>query len=95
MLAVLLLTVQTSAPPILDLDIRPPASEEVQAAERRARRQVPRIVELCRAAIRSGDPDAHIRTFADRNGLSSYGRVTLAMNCLVYRQGTIDGARGR
>lgn len=80
------------SPDVLLPELRPPLGEEVQAAERRSRRQMPIIVRTCRAAIRSADPDAYLRTFADANGLSSYGRVTLALHCRIYQQGVRDGA---
>lgn len=93
MILVFLLAAQAFDPQPLDLDLRPPHGAEVKAAERRSRKQVPTIVRLCRDALRSGDLDEYVKHFADRNGLSSYGRVTLAMNCLIYRQGTKDGTR--
>lgn len=93
MLTAILFAVQTGGLPLLDLDLRPPRVEEVQAAERRAAKQVPVIVQVCRAAVRSGDLDSYVKRFADRNGLSSYGRVALSTDCRVYHQGIKDGAR--
>lgn len=94
MVLALLFAVQASGPPLIDLDLRPPTSEEVSAAEARNRKRLPVIVQLCRDASRSGDPERHVKRFADRNGLSSYGRLTLALQCRLYRQGLSDGARG-
>lgn len=91
MLLAYLALAQVFDPVPLDLDLRPPGSEEVQAAERLSRKRVPSIVRVCREAIRSGDLDHYVRSFADRSGLSSYGRVTLAMNCRIYEQGKADG----
>lgn len=93
MILALLLAAQTHGPPLLDLDLRPPRGEELRAAEARDRRRLPLIVALCREAARRGDPDAHVRRFADRNGLSTYGRLALALNCRLYRQGVEDGGR--
>lgn len=90
---ILFLLTQDLGPSPLDLDLRPPRGEEVRAAERRAAKQVPVIVRVCREAVRSGDPDEYVRDFADRHGLSSYGRVTLATDCRIYRRGVRDGAR--
>lgn len=87
-----LLSAQTYGPPLIDLDLRPPLSEEVRAAEQRDRKRLPVIVRVCREAARSGDPENHVKRFADRNGLSSYGRLTLAMHCRLYRQGVRDAA---
>lgn len=94
MLLALLLAAQASGPPLIDLDLRPPTSDEVSAAEARDRKRLPVILRVCRDAMRSGDPESHVKRFADRNGLSSYGRVTLAMQCRLYRQGVTDGAAG-
>ena len=93
MILALLLAIQVPGPAILDLDLRPPRSDELRAAERRDAKRLPMIVKLCREAVRSGDPDGHVRRFADANGLSSYGRLALAMNCRLYAQGARDGAR--
>jgi hypothetical protein len=93
MIYALILVAQVPEPDSLDLGLRPPRSDEVQAAERRSRRQLPIIVEVCRAAVRSGNLDRYVKAFADRNGLSSYGRVTLVMNCRIYEQGAKDGTR--
>jgi hypothetical protein len=92
MYVALLLAIQVLNPEPLDLDLRPPRSEEVGAAELRAERQVPRIVQLCREAIRSGDVKYFTKTFADQHGLSSYGRVNLSTYCAIYRQGLRDRA---
>lgn len=89
----MLIAIQALDPLILDLGIRPPRSEEVRAAEARARKQVPVIARLCRTALQSGDQDKYIRSFADRNGLSSYSRVRLATDCLIYQQAVIDSSR--
>lgn len=91
MLLAYLAFAQLLDPGPLDLDLRPPRSEEVQAAERVSRKRVPAIVRVCREAIRSGDSERYVRAFADRSGLSSYGRVTLVMNCRIYEQGMADG----
>ncbi len=87
----LLLAAQTPEMPSPDLLDQPPAGEEVRAAERRAARQVPVIVRICRNAMQAGDPDELVKAFADRNGLSSYGRVSLSVQCRIYRQGVADG----
>ncbi|KQM35991.1 hypothetical protein [Sphingomonas sp. Leaf10] len=91
MLSLLILALQTPERLSVDIDLRPPAGEEVGAAERRAARQVPVIVKVCRNAAQTNDPDRFIKAFADRNGLSSYGRVSLSTQCRIYRQGLIDG----
>lgn len=91
MLFLLILALQTSERLSADIDPRPPAGEEVAAAERRAARQVPVIVEVCRSAMQTSDPERFIKAFADRNGLSSYGRVSLSTQCRIYRQGVTDG----
>jgi hypothetical protein len=90
-----LVLAQILDPVPLDLDLRPPRSEEVQAAERLSRKRVPAIVRVCRKAIHSGDVERYVRAFADRSGLSSYGRVTLEMNCRIYEQGMVDGRSKR
>jgi len=91
MLLAYLALAQILDPVPLDLDLRPPRSEEVQAAERLSHKRVPAIVRVCREAVRSSDLERYVRAFADRSGLSSYGRVTLAMNCRIYEQGRVDG----
>lgn len=91
MLSLFVLALQTPERLSAGIDPRPPAAEEVSAAERRAARQVPVIVKICRNAARTSDPDRFIKAFADRNGLSSYGRVLLSTQCRIYRQGVIDG----
>jgi hypothetical protein len=91
MLSLLILALQTPERLSTNIDSRPPAGEEVGAAERRAARQVPVIVKVCRNAARTSDPDRFIKAFADRNGLSNYGRVSLSTQCRIYRQGLIDG----
>lgn len=91
MFLLLILALQTPERLSADIDPRPPAGEEVEAAERRAARQVPVIVKVCRNAAQTSDPDRFIKAFADRNGLSSYGRVSLSTQCRIYRQGLIDG----
>lgn len=88
----ILIVIQALDPSFGSLSIRPPSSEEVRAAETRGRKQVPVIARLCRDAFRSGDKDKYIRTFADQNGLSSYGRVKLATDCLLYQQGIKDSS---
>jgi hypothetical protein len=93
MILALVLAIQDSGPAILDLDLGPPRSDELRAAERRDTNRLPIIVKLCREAVRSDDPDRHVRRFADANGLSSYGRLTLVMNCRLYAQGTRDVPR--
>lgn len=90
-LLALVLALQATSPPLIDLDLRPPLSEEVSAAEARDRRRLPVILKVCREAVRSGDLETHVKRFADRNGLSSYGRLALAQYCRVYRQGVRDG----
>ncbi len=90
----LLLTAQIPKVSSPDIYIRPPSGEEVRAAERRAALQVPVIVKVCRDATRASDPDGYIKGFADRNGLSSYGRVLLATQCQICRHGVTDG-KGR
>ncbi|MEG3169223.1 hypothetical protein U1737_13600 [Sphingomonas sp. LB3N6] len=89
----MLIAIQALDPSILDFGMRPPRSEEARAAETRARKQVPTIARVCQNALQSGDQDKYIRSFADRNGLSSYGRVRLATDCLLYQQGVADGSR--
>lgn len=93
MILALLLATQDPGPAILDLDLRPPRGEELRAAERRNAKRLPIIVQLCREAVRSGDPDGHVRRFADANGLSSHARLALAVNCRLYAQGRRDVAR--
>lgn len=95
MLSLLILALQTPERLSTDLDMRPPAAGEVDAAERRAARQVQVIVKVCRNAAQTSDPDRFIKAFADRNGLSSYGRVSLSTQCRIYRQGLIDGEARR
>lgn len=89
----MLIAIQALDPSFLDLGIRPPRSEDVRAAETRARKQVPVIARLCRSALQSGDQDKYIRSFADRNGLSSYSRVRLATDCLLYQEAVSDCSR--
>lgn len=89
----MLIAIQTLDPSFGNFGIRPPSSEEVRAAETRGRKQVPVIARLCRDAFQSGDTDKYIRNFANRNGLSSYGRVKLATDCLLYQQGVKDSSR--
>ena len=91
MLWMLLFGAQTPSMRSPDIFVPPPAAEEISAAERRAARQVPVIVKVCRNAAQTSDPDRFIKAFADRNGLSSYGRVSLSTQCRIYRQGVIDG----
>lgn len=91
MLLLLIIAFQTPDQFSPDIYIRPPAAGEVGAAERRAARQVPVIVKVCQNAAQTSDPDGFIKAFADRNGLSSYGRVSLSTQCRIYRQGLIDG----
>ncbi|KQM94074.1 hypothetical protein ASE70_11810 [Sphingomonas sp. Leaf22] len=91
MLSLFILALQTPERLSTDLDMRPPAAGEVGAAERRAARQVPAIVEVCRNALATSDPDGFIKAFADRNGLSSYGRVSLSTQCQIYQKGVTDG----
>ena len=82
---------QALSPGPLDLDLRPPYSAETQAAERLSSKQVPVIVGICRKAIRSGNIDQYVRAYADDAGLSTYGRVTLAMNCRIFERGIAEG----
>ncbi|PXA94061.1 hypothetical protein DMC47_21300 [Nostoc sp. 3335mG] len=91
MLSLLILAFQTPDQLSLTIYNRPPAGEEVDASERRASRQVPVIVKVCRNATQTSDPERFIKAFADRNGLSSYGRVSLSTQCRIYRQGVTDG----
>ena len=93
MISALLFAIQVPGPVILDLDLRPPSGDELRAAEQRDAKRLPIIVRLCREAIRSGDPNGYVRRFADANGLSSYGRLALAMNCRLYAQGVRDVTR--
>lgn len=93
MILALLLAIQDPGPAILDLDLRPPRGEELRAAERRDAKRLPIIIQLCREVIRSSDPDGHVRRFADANGLSSYARLALALDCRLYAQGRRDAAR--
>jgi hypothetical protein len=89
----MLIAIQALDPSFLDPGIRSPRSEDVLAAETRARKQGPVIARLCRSALQSGDQDKYIRSFADRNGLSSYSRVRLATDCLLYQQAASDSSR--
>lgn len=91
-LSALMLAAQESLP-LYDLEPQPPTSGERAAAEARERRRLPAIVKLCREASRSADPDKHVAEFADRNGLSTFGRLMLTTNCTLYRQGRIDASR--
>lgn len=88
-----MLATQTAETMFTDPYIRPPASDEVRAAEHRTAKQLPIILDICRKAIRSGDLNKHVKEFANRNGLSSYGRVTLTAQCRIYQQGVTDGRR--
>lgn len=91
-LVALLLITQTADSPRPDEGLRPPAGAEVRAAEQRNKRQFAVIIRICREARRSGKPEEHIKWYADRNGLSTYGRMTLTMDCSLYSQGLRDGS---
>jgi hypothetical protein len=81
--------------PLLDSGLRAPDSAEVRSAERRNQARLPIIVRVCREAVKSRDMVAHIKRFADANGLSSYGRSTLTLHCRIYKQGAQDGLTQR
>ncbi|MEG3166481.1 hypothetical protein U1701_18020 [Sphingomonas sp. PB2P19] len=87
----LLLATHTANPPRLDGGLRPPANAAVRAAEQRNKLQFAVIIRICREALRSGDLEGHVKSYADRNGLSTYGRLTLTMDCNLYKQGLQDG----
>lgn len=91
MLVAFLLATQAVDAPLPEEGLRPPVSAEVRAAEQRNKRQLSTIIRICREALRSGKPEKHIKRYADRNGLSTYGRLMLTMDCNLYSQGLRDG----
>lgn len=86
MLSLLIFSLQTPERLLADIYLRLPAGEEVGVAEQRAAWQVPEIVKVCRNAAQTSDPDRFITAFADRNGLSSYGRVSLSTQCRALKR---------
>lgn len=90
-LPILLLAAQIEARPPEDRDLRVSNSEELRAAEQRDRKRLATILRICRDAVRKDDMVEEIRRFADSNGLSTYARLVLTMDCRLYQQGLRDG----
>lgn len=74
------------------LELKTPRPTELDAARQRDARRLRIVLRVCRAAVKSGDVGTAVTRFANSNGLTSFGRLALLMDCRVYEQGLLDGS---
>lgn len=91
-LALLLLAAQ---PVGSQLELETPRPTELDAAKQRDARRLKTVLTVCRAAVKSGDVGTAVTRFANSNGLSAFGRLSLLMDCRIYEQGLLDGSTTR
>lgn len=90
--ALLLLAAQPAGS---QLELETPRQAELDAAKQRDARRLKTVLRVCRAAVKSGDVGAAVMRFANSNGLTSFGRLALLMDCKIYEQGLLDGSTTR
>lgn len=74
---------------VIEADFHRLVNPSVSQAQRRL------ISKVCRAAVKSSDVATGVTHFANSNGLSSFDRLALLMDCTIYEQGLLDGSKVR